>query len=598
MQLCTRLFAPVLALLLAAGPAAAQVSTEEDAFLDACASNITHRTYSPAKAEECLLRLDENDHALMDRALQKSDIQLSRLMAGMNALKDLGDFYRDAEGPDILQTGLLVRLEGSPCVLCSLQLGPQPDKLYPWVSRYASQKLDDTRAAALDWPLLPPKIQQLMTAFGQSQQAWAGLTISNRQDSLQQMATSKYNELLPPGARTYDAGRHFSTIEAIWPYLDNEQRQRVNDVHERIVAAMQQATAQAAGDGKNAASGRKIEEMSKKFKGLKSGGDSFGMLGKTFDNSDTSGGAPAAGGKPGAASFKLTEAQAAELAPRLQQALLGPKGELADTAIGRETIAFLDAPGGKLKFSVVKMGSSNTHAAFYPSSSEVKYNVAYIEAAMKATNVSAADLLDEKNTAAMAKVTRYVAPTFVHEYEGHQKQTAWAVSKNIPDHYYIGQETEAFSKGALFVLQKKQTELVKGNPWYSLQISESDVSMARTLSAEGTAAVGRSVMYYDVPSREGKAAQNFARYETLKKELTLRALAATANPEKEAALEAKRTGRNRTAELQKEYNAVFPWYKESLKKNAEEAKYFKKALEDVDRQEQGNFYKYVMPDLV
>jgi len=590
-----------LLLLLAAAPAAAQLTEQETAFLGSCSANISQKIYDPSQAEKCLAELDDNDHALLGKAMNQDDIKTARLMADMNAVKDLGDFYRDADGAYIIYSGLVVRLDDAdPCVLCQLQLGPQPDKLYPWVNKYAPEKLDDTKLAARDWGKLNPGIQQLLSGYGRSEQAWTGLAIKQREAALKAAATRKYNELLPPGARMYDAAANADTVKTIWPYLDDTQRTRINEIHDRINKTFEEAIQRAQASGqKNGEAEKKYAEMQEKFKGLKTaGGDNSGLLGKTFDNADAGSGAPGEkGGKTPGKSFKLTDAQAAKLAPRLQKALVGPKGELSDTPIGKEAIAFLSTKEGKLKFSVMKMDSDSTGAAFYPSTSEVKINKTFIEAAMQANNVSAEELMDAKNPAGLNKVTRYVAPTFIHEYDGHQKQTAWAVKNNIPDHYYIGQETEAFSKGALFVLQKKEAEIQKGNPWYSLQISESDVNMAKTLKNEGTPAVGRSVMYYDVPSREGVAAQNFAKYEDLKKQLTLRQLEAAKNPAAEAARDKKRPKSERTGQLEKDYNSIYPWYKESIKKNAEEAKYFQKALDEVDRQQKSNFQKYVMPDL-
>ncbi|MDD5210100.1 MAG: hypothetical protein PHV36_11985 [Elusimicrobiales bacterium] len=587
-----------LMLLGPSRPAYSQLTEQDSKFLDSCSENITRKIYSPTKAENCLIGLDENDHALLDRAKSYKEVELSRLMAYMNALKDLGDFYKDAEDEYVIKQGLLVRLEATPCVLCRLELGPQPDKLYKWIDIYAQKKLPDTKKAAMDWDGLTPPAPEQLAARGQSRDAWAGLTISERQSELEAWATEKFDEMLPPGAKGLDTDKYFPTLKAIWPYLTEAQRTRMNEVLNGMKETMAAAKKAAeAGGKKSGALEKKYEALTQKVQGLNaSPGGAAGFLNGAFDNSragtDTPG--PASAKTPAGGSYTLTDAQAAKLSPRVQQALLGPKGELADTAIGKEAIAFTNAPGGELKFSVARLDSDNTRGVFYPSKSEVKVNLTYLETAMRKTGVTADQLMDEKNTDALKKVSRYVAPTFVHEYDGHQKQTAWADSKNIPDHYYIGQETEAFSKGSLFVLQKAQAEQKKGNPYYSTQIAESDVDKAKLLKAEGTAGVGRSVMYYKVPSREGVAAKTFAEYEDLKKELTLRQLAASKNPEEEARIDAARGYGKTTAELNKKYNAIYPWYKESMKKSAEEAKYFQKAIKDLDGEEKSDF---VMPGM-
>lgn len=577
---------------------AEQLSEKDTQFLESCAENITRKVYSPTKAESCLIGLDENDHALLDKARNDKDIQISRLMAFMNALKDLGDFYKDAEDEYVIKQGLLVRLEASPCVLCRLELGPQPDKLYKWIGTYAQKKLPDTKKAAMDWDGLPPPAPEQLAARGQSRDAWTGLTISERQGELEAWATEKFDEMLPPGAKGLDTEKYFPALKAIWPYLTEAQRTRMNAVLTGMKETMAAAKKAAESGGKKSdALEKKYAALTQKVQGLNAApGGAAGFLNGAFDNSAAGAGTPGPTSPkaPAAGLYTLTPTQAAKLSPRVQQALIGPKGELSDTPIGKGAIAFMTAPGGKLKFSVAKLESDNTRGVFYPSKSEVKINQTYLETAMRKTGVTADQLMNEKNTDALKKVTRYVAPTFVHEYDGHQKQTAWADSKNIPDHYYIGQETEAFSKGSLFVLQKAQVEQKKGNPWYSSQIAESDVEKAKLLKAEGTAGVGRSVMYYKVPSREGVAAKTFAEYEDLKKELTLRQLAAAKDPAEEARLDAARGYGKRTAELTKKYNSIYPWYKESLKKSAEEAKYFQKAINDLDGEEKSGF---VMPGM-
>lgn len=572
---------------------AQELTAQEKGLLNSCAENLTRKIYSPVKAEECLLSLAENDHRLLNKARAVSDIQNSQLMAGLNAIKDLGEFYRDAEAEDIIYQGLLVRFKTDPCVLCGLELGPQPDKLYPWVSRYAPGKLAITKKATLDWAGLPAPAPAQLTERGQSQGTWAGMTIDQRRKTLEDWAAAKYDEILPPGTRNYDAEKYFPTVLAIWPYITEQQRLRLNAARKGMNEALLSAkSAAAAGGGKTGELGRKYDALDQKLQGLSGNPDSAaGFLNKAFDNSVSGSGVPdgKAGEIPGPV-YTLTDEQAIKLSPRVRQALVGPGGELSDTAMGKEALAFLSAPGGQLKFSVVKLGGDNTSGEFSGSvSREVRINRTYVETAMRKTGVTTAELMDENNREALKKIARYVAPTFVHEYCGHQKQAVWAESKNIPDLYYLGQETEAFSKSALFVLQKTQAEMKKGNPWYSQQTAESYVGMARVLKTEGQAGISRAVMYYQVPSREGKAAQTFAQYDALKKELALR--------ETGTGTGAARYRDTSDWELERQYKAIYPWYKESLKKSAEEKKYFQDALDALDREMNGSLGKSPVPDL-
>ncbi len=324
-----------LLLLGPALPAYSQLTEQDSKFLDSCSENITKKIYSPTKAENCLTGLDENDHALLDKAKSYKDIELSRLMAYMNALKDLGDFYRDAGDEYVIKQGLLVRLEASPCVLCRLELGPQPEKLYKWIDRYAPDRLPNTKKAGLDWDGLPALAATQLGERGQTRDDWAELTISERQKELEAWAAEKFNEMLPPGAKGLDTEKYFPTLQVIWPYITEAQRTRMNEVltgmKETMAAAKKAAEA---GGKKSDALEKKYAALTQKVQGLNaSAGGAAGFLNGAFDNSSVGTGTPgpASPKTPAAGVFTLTDAQAAKLSPRVQEALLGPKGELADT---------------------------------------------------------------------------------------------------------------------------------------------------------------------------------------------------------------------------------------------------------------------------
>lgn len=586
-------FAPPLAAV------AQQLTPQELTLLDSCEENASLKIFSPVKAGECLEALTASNYRLLNKAKRKNDIKAANLMANLEAVKDLDDVFNTAEDTFTLRKSLKVRLEkANPCVLCALQLGPQPDKLYPWVTRYAAARLPETKEAGLDWTAIPAEASQFLSAKGGIAAGWPNQTISGREKILSAWASVEYDRILPRGAVRFDVGKHIDMVRKIWPFLSDTQKTGVNAAIEGAMADAEAAKAKGGETGKKfEAETRRLAEMQIMLSGL-SGSDAAGFLNRAFDKNSASGDAvsgaagaarqlKSADGGTGAGAQSLTDAQAKDISPRLLKALTGPGGELADTQIGRETIAFMKTPGGKLDFAVERLSSSNTRGVFNSEKVTVRLNAADVEAAMKKANVTTAELMAADNTAAMAKIARYVAPVFVHEYEGHQKQTDWAKRKKIPDLYYIGQETEAFSKGSLFVLQKSQAELRKGNTKYAEQISEEDVKMARLLKAEGTAGVGRHVMYYNVNSQRGKAAENFALYEALKKELALRSQAARKNPEAEAKLDKTRPEGLRTEDLKFRFRTVYSWYREAAKKSEEETRYFQDALNTLDGKAKG-----------
>ena len=576
---------------------AQQLTPQETAFLDSCSENASRKIFSPVKAGECLDALTADNYRLLNKAKRKHDVAAAALMSQLESVKDLDEVFKAAESSYTLRSALKVRMEKArPCVLCGLGLGPQPEKLYTWVSRYAAGRLQETKQAGLDWTAIDPAAAAFLSARSGVRESWADQTITGREKLLSAWASAELDKVLPDGATRFDYDKHIGTLNKIWPYLSDEER-------EKVITALRGAAADAAeAQKKGETTGKKFEaetrrigEMQSALAGL-SGADAAGFLNRSFDNNTASGGAAygdrggtgptgrvkAAGGGTPAGPQTLTDEQAKALSPRLLTALTGPRGELSDTPIGRDAIAFMKTPGGKLDFAVERLDSSNTRGVFYPGKNTVRLNSSDVEAAMRKANVTTAELMDKNNKEAVAKVARYVAPVFVHEYEGHQKQTDWANRKKIPDLYYIGQETEAFSKGALFVLQKTQAEQRKGNSKYSEQISESDVHMARLLRAEGTAGVGRHVMYYNVNSQRGKAAENFGQYEALKKELALRAQAARKDPAAEAKLDKARPEGYRTEDLKFRFRTVYSWYREAAKKSGEENKYFQNALNALD----------------
>ncbi len=585
-------------LLAAAAPAAAQDFTDQEKqALDSCEKNINQKIYAPADADTCLEALHDRGDSLLSKLRASDESRATYILTYELSISDLGEFYANAEDTYVLKKGLQVRLERDPCPLCTLGMGPQPEKLYPWISRYAADKLADTKKAADSWSALPAAAAAQLAQNGTGEPAWAQYTITEREDALKAWANTVYEELLPPGAARINLDNlrsHQDALNAAWPYFTNAQRAKINADIEGIKADIAKAKAAAA----SPESAAKAKALEKKYAAMQAnlpaiaGSGNAAFLNKTFDNSTGGGGAlPKAGAsqqgtKP--AVYTLTDEQAKILSPRMEQALLGPKGELSDTPIGRDAIAFSKTPGGALKFSVEKLDDDNTRGVFDPGKVTVKLNKADVEAAMKQNHVTAAELMDEKDPAALQKVTRYVAPVFIHEYDGHQEQTDWANKNGVPDHYYLGQEREAFSKGSLFVLQKREAELKKGNTAYEGQVSESDVKMANLLRAKGMEGINKEIMYYEVPTEKGVAARNFAEYEALKKELTLRQIAAQKDAAAQAALDAKRPSYYTTSALQKKFNAIYPWYNLSVKKTAEEQKYFDDALAALDEKDSGN----------
>ena len=516
---------------------ASLLTQQEWALVNSCDQNFTQKVNSPDKAADCLEKFSADNYNLLDRLQQYSDTETSALLMRLIAVKDLADFLKDAQDKNI-QHGLIVRLERKPCVLCTMELGPQPEKLYSWVTAYRSERLPIVKEAGLDWDTLSDDDRQYIGMFAhKNREQWLELPITVRKQALTVQAPGMAVSSVPSAGNEDDKFQKYS-------------------------------------------------QLGKAFTGAAAaGGASAVTLGHTFDNSNLSGyddPLPSAPGKKFDASlYTLTDDQAAKLGPRLVQAYMGPGGELSGTKVGDELAAFSRTPDGAIKLSVESFpdGSNGDYSS---RTGKVRISRELVQKAMLKYGITAEQLMDENNTDALNKVTRYTAPVFVHEYGGHQMQNAWVKKNGISDLYYMDMETDAFSKQSLFVLQKRRAEREAGNTSYNTQVQRQDVLLANKLKKEGFAGVGREVLYYEVPSRDGRAAMNFARFEEVKKELTARLAASQADPAAEAVRDAARPAGQKTAELQNYYNSIYPWYKLTLKKTAEDNAYYKAALKELD----------------
>ncbi len=584
------------AVLLLAGifPAGAQhLTTREISLLDSCADNTGRKVFSPVKAGDCLKELAADNYNLLNRARASDPAGTAELLSGLEAIKDLDYVFSSTIPVDSLRAAVKVRLEADPCVLCAMQLGPQPDKLYPWVERYEKWRLRDALEAGLDWEYIPPQAASYLAARPSLRSGWPGFTISRREKALSIWATAELDRLLAHGAAGLDIDQNIETLRKMWPFLSEEQRGRVMAAIEGAGTAAAAARAQGERSAKDSEAGaERLEKARTMLAGL-SDEEAADYLAKAFDDGGSYGGqvrvgagggglAPAASSGGYGADAALSDADALAVSTRLLTALTGPDGELAGTQIGRETMAFMAAPGGKINFALERLASPGIRGVFRPDKSEVRLNISDVETAMLRTGVTRAQLLDPADKEAMAKIARYVAPVFVHEYYGHQKQSVWAAKENIPDLYYLGQETESFSKGALFVLQKMEAEEAMGNAGYIHQIAKEDLKMALLLRDEGPAGVGRYVMYYNVNSRRGKAAENFALYGSIRAALAGRARAAAEDPAAEAARDAKRPAGSQTKDLEQRLGTFYPWYEAAGRKSEEDFRYFQAALRELD----------------
>lgn len=554
--------------------ASAVLTDQEKQLIVSCEENVDtgKKIYDPSKSSDCLDSLDRNDTALLSKFKQYDEYRALTLLSRLNAIYDVSDLYGKAGNTYYLRTGLMVMLEKSrPCVLCELDLGPSPEKLFPWVEKYQKEKLEATKKAVLSWEIIPENLKKIFEEYSLSNVKWLTLPITKREELFVGIIEDKYQKIMPKSGEKFDP-RNLEAAKTISPYLSGEKREALKKAVEQMAASVSASTSSV-----SASTIRAIDAVKKDLSSNPS--DSFMLLGRAFDNSANSGAfaeTPFDTGSASNPSAVLSDEEAKKISPMLEKALFK---EIENTDIGKEAIAFSKTEYGKLNFMVADLKSPTTRGQFSPGKVEVNINKSYVEAAMQKSGVTREQLIagDEK---ALASIARYVAPTFIHEYEGHQKQYAWCKQNGLPWNYYIGMETEAFSKGYLYLLQKQKAEKEAGNENYLSQSDENNVKMAKVLKAEGYKGVEKNILYYEVQSFRGKAASNYSTYEIVLKELEERSKAAQADPKAEADRDAQRPAGMKTADLIKFRDSFMPyeWYSKVIKKTEEERGYFEGSL--------------------
>jgi hypothetical protein len=599
---------PLLALALTAQAGARPLTETEQAIITACETNVLERAYSPDEAEKCLTGLNnvENNFTLLDKMREIDEPRVRKILTEGDTIKDLRDYLERA--PEIIPPDVLaLRLENSQCR--QLGLGPQPEKFFPWVDKYMPDKLEQVKKAAYSWDTLPEETRLLLSKDGITDASWAEQVTSVRKKSLVAWAERKYNEILPPGAERFTTPNYHQIAMAIHQYLPGEKSKRMLSIinsHNSAGAAPNAAkgnappgNASAAGSSDFPKTGKVSERLAKmqtQLNGLagKPLSKQSELLNQAFDNAAPQQGkvkpprpiAQPAPGKQKAvnSTHGLTDAQAEALTPRLQAAFLSSgknPGELSDTPVGREIINFYKTPGNTLNLRIPTFQGPGIPPGGRYSDSDKTLSITKqsIEWAMEATGVTQEQLIDPKNAKAVGKIARFTAPTFVHEAT-HQAQSAWTRESKIPNPYILNMEDETFSKQSLFTLQKSRSEMQKGNLEYPKQIDEYDLKLANVLKKEGPGGI-RRLQRYHLPTLELQAAGNFASYEGLEKELTLRELAAKKDPEKEKTIDAGRPEGQKTAVLEASLNSIYPWYKLNIKREQELTVYFQDALAEL-----------------
>ena len=590
-----KLFIPLLLTQLLLTPifALAGLSPEELAFAQKCHDNVNaeKKQLSVETALDCVKRLTDDNGALLARLRKQSpemDEAAVDILAFNNALIDLRNIVTKSEAGGMVAQLQRV-LEDQECPLCSMDLGPRPEKFFGWLGKEAGPRLPVVKQTVRTWEVLGPiRTGALSSAeYNYDQERWNALPLVQRYRVLKAWAIKVTDGL----TAIYGASGSKLKDKKPDPLLVAVLREdliavgayaQVKELDELSAGAVKREGVEAPGEA--SAADKKEKELSAashSVDGLKgrSESDQAAYLSGTFDHAgQNAGGVPSAGTaapKPAPFVYKeLSNDQIAALPGRLVTSdakgnLKGPfADEMRGTKAGDEILAFFKDPkydktgANRLNFSFTKQ-PEHQFGGWSPSEKTTKLNSELVNRWMKNNQVTPEQLFegDPSTNPHMQKLSQYLAPTFVHE-STHQRQTAKAIaggydfevrfgSKRAP--YQMEMETEAFAMDNSFMAEHLQ----KRGPSYAANLDPFDKRNTELFLEKGVEGVRlsnhRTYSYLD--SFEGSASKELAAASSMAKELRSLEEKQKATPRTMSKDEL-----SRMKELKAEMDSRFKWY--------------------------------------
>ncbi|MCX5785361.1 MAG: hypothetical protein NTX59_06700 [Elusimicrobia bacterium] len=630
---------------------AQEFTEEENAAIQLCESNITDKIYSPKNAETCVTALHKDDDRLLEKLKQKDEAEnttkLPFILKHEEMFKELGQFYSsdlrlDNGGRCVIRKKMIKLFdfdnEAKACSLCELGLGPQPDRFLPWVQTYANKLYITTEFSMYEWDTLNyfseckkklfggydcTKYTVSLSSQGYSEETWKMKTVNRRMAAI--IADDVLTGRNPDFMDTENA--RCSMIQAplkdfLEHYLDPEMRTKLWAYLDKIKEAK---TADTLNTGIKKSSDR-ISATSAKLAGINSDANSFSTLGQAFDGSNLSGAEPVPPpGSPAAGPVKrdkytLTDDEASQLAVRLQGQLVGKKddktgaysgGELKGTKVGDGLLSMYNAANKDgssetpLKLKVIKYKSDSTGAAYCPQGlktcgamnpapGEIALNKTMIEQWMKDKGVTAKELMDPKNDEYVQRLSKHVAPTFVHEAT-HQQDDKWARDHGLPYRYTLDDEVGTFSRQSLFLKEKLADP--KTNALYMRDLRKFDNEVLQTAETGGARGIKQMIRYYNLHGIEGEASKSFTQLENALKEQNLRKTAKDyAFPKADSNnCWAGRPENCSNAQLDDMVSKTYPWYQQAMKKQRDNVTFIDTEMNRLNQADKSGRAKKLYP---
>lgn len=534
-------YKPVLAAAVfffsAALPAAAELTAEDKAAVEACHDNVRQNNspLSPVKAAECLELLNADNYRVLQALQEENERRAAFILSRNSALADLSDIVQKYHGIN-LSNAMSRLFYNRNCAICDMGLGQKPDLPAAWVGRHHSDRKAVYEQAVYTWDALWAGRRTGLEALGNTGGAWAEMTLPKRNEQVAKWAVKQADELLNSskmaesnlaGATGYDELVR-ELKKDLYSFREYERARKLDDLvrglREKADAKAKAPDAPKASDKK----GGELTAASGKLGAAQAAGSEDAFLAGAFDKAASVGGAVRPPGgtalpglnkpRPGAAKaeFKpepVTSKQAAKITERLLKT--GKDGKLAGyiademrgTKAGDEILAFYEDPAyrkagtNKLNFKIKKGEGNLANANGWWDGKELVVTHAMVDRFAAERGITPKQMLE--NEAYMKDFATYVTPVFVHEGT-HQRQTAWekalGIDKfNTKEHapYNMEKETEAFCMNAAFVAEKAR----KGGAEYLKKVSYGDRADAERFLEDGVDGMRDTKHTYDYYSR-------------------------------------------------------------------------------------------------
>jgi hypothetical protein len=571
------LLLPLAAAALAV-PAPAQDEKSPEEIIEGCRVNITKEELSPKVAEDCIKSFHDNP-AILTQLREDPKNDATEVLAYNSALKDYKKLILSYKDLDLYSQYTRI-MDKTPCPLCDLELGPLPEKSFPWAEKYLqANAVAEFKFSVRTWDALGPVRTPALEAKGNTKEDWNAKPFIDRYRTLVAWSREMAAQIMAIPAKDYPDRE---ALAKIVPVLQEDVFDVVikGKLAEYLKTAGVKPVKPETPSAAAKATAAKVDKAASDAAALKgqSTEDQAGQLDNFFNGTGHNKGEPLdarKGAKAGKYTYKpLSQDDIEKLGGRLltqkeDGSLSGPLAkEIKGTKSGDEILAFYKdkafqkAGTNKLAFGFEPM-EKGMFGGWNWYREDIKLNSELVNDWMQKNKVTPEMLFkgDPATNKHLAGLSEYLAPTLVHE-STHQRQTAKDKREGIDlfkyggktnSYYQMEKETEAFSMDASFTAEK----FAARGKAYANRLDPFDKSNMEVFIKQGVDGIRLSnhKSYSTKDSLDGEAAKQFVQAKS--SDMRLQALQdrAKADPASLTAAE-----QDDLAALKQEMSSKFKWY--------------------------------------